>query len=173
MPLPAPKGMPKELKTIGDHIRAWRITNGLFQKDVASILGITEESLVRWERGTTPYMRYMPGIINMIGYVPLPIDTSTLGGKVWYCRCLLGETSREFGRRIPVDASTIRYWEIKKSVPLTHAQKVEEICTEIIDLYLKTQERRLSNSNSENVITTLNKISKKDSVLENDISKIS
>jgi len=124
--------MPKELKTIGDHIRAWRISQGLLQKDVARILNITEESVVRWESGTTPFIRYIPGIIKMIGCVPIAIDTSTLGGKVWYCRCLLGETSREFGKRVPVDASTIRCWEIKKSIPRAHVQKVDRICTEII-----------------------------------------
>lgn len=125
--------MPKELKTIGDHIRAWRITNGLFQKDVAEILGISENSIMLWEvKGTTPFIRYMPGIINMIGYVPLQIDTSTLGGKVWYCRCLLGETTREFGRRIPVDASTIRYWEVKKAVSQKHVKRVKELCESII-----------------------------------------
>ena len=130
-----PKGMPKELKTIGDHIRAWRINQGLYQKDVAKILGITEESVVLWEvGGTTPFIRYLPSIIKMIGYVPLSIDTSTLGGKVWYCRCLLGETSRQFGRRVPVDASTIRYWEKKKIVSPRYAQIVEGICREILDV---------------------------------------
>lgn len=130
--------MPKELKTIGEHIRAWRITNGLLQKDVSRILGITEESVVRWESGTTPFIRYMPGIIKMIGYIPLHIDTSTLGGKIWYCRYLLGETSREFGRRMSVDGATIRYWEKNKIVSTRYAQKVEKVCNRIIESYLKT-----------------------------------
>ena len=76
VPLPKPIGYPKELKTIGDHIRAWRIDNNMTQEDVSKILKVCEDSVVGWEnRGTIPAMRQMPGIISMIGYLPVEIDS--------------------------------------------------------------------------------------------------
>ena len=52
---PKPVSYPKELITIGDHLRAWRLDNGLLQSDVATILGVCEDSIVGWEN-----MRYKP-----------------------------------------------------------------------------------------------------------------
>ncbi len=68
---PKPKSYPKELNTIGDHIRAWRLDNQLFQSDVASLLGVTEESVYNWEKGINPLKRQIPEIAIMLGYVPL------------------------------------------------------------------------------------------------------
>ena len=66
---PKPVGYPKELKTIGDHIRAWRLDNNVLQADVANMLGVCEDTVVGWEvRGTIPKTRQMSGIIHMIGY---------------------------------------------------------------------------------------------------------
>jgi DNA-binding XRE family transcriptional regulator len=50
---PKPKhfGYPIELKTIGDRLMARRMDLGLYQKDVAALLGVTEDTVCYWENG--------------------------------------------------------------------------------------------------------------------------
>jgi len=127
--LPKSESYPKQLMTIGNHIRAWRLNNHLSQANVAKILGVCEDSIVGWEtRGITPTVRQIPGIFRMIGYLPFNIDTSTLGGKIYCYRIMHGLSRNEFGALIPADASSILSWEKGKHVPPKRKyKKIEEI----------------------------------------------
>ncbi|MHB9037748.1 MAG: helix-turn-helix domain-containing protein [Armatimonadota bacterium] len=56
---------------MGDHIRKRRLDLGLLQKDVAKILGVTEASVFYWEtHRASPRGRYIPRIIEFLGYLP-------------------------------------------------------------------------------------------------------
>lgn len=48
MKIQSPK-YPEQIKKLGDHIRAKRLDNKQFQKDVAKIIGVSEESINHWE----------------------------------------------------------------------------------------------------------------------------
>ena len=63
---------PKQLKTLGDHIRARRLDLGLLQKDVAEIIGVTTDTIANWEKNRHHPMRchYMR-INTFLGYSPL------------------------------------------------------------------------------------------------------
>lgn len=64
----------------------------------------------------------------MIKYVPVQIDTATLGGQINYYRYMHGLTPKEFGTLIPADASTIRDWEKgKHSPPKRKQEKIKKI----------------------------------------------
>ena len=39
-----------ELKTLGDHVRARRLDLGLFQKDVAELVGVSTDTVTNWEK---------------------------------------------------------------------------------------------------------------------------
>jgi transcriptional regulator with XRE-family HTH domain len=65
-----PKGYPDTPKTISEHIRKRRLDLNLTQKKLAEIIGVTEASIWNWEHGTKPELRYMPKIIEFLGYVP-------------------------------------------------------------------------------------------------------
>jgi DNA-binding XRE family transcriptional regulator len=120
------KTYPKILKTIGDHIRAWRIKKDLLQTDIAKLLGVCEDSIVGWEiRGTAPSIRLMPPIIKMLGYLPLEIDVSTLGGRIVYFRYMHGMTAKRFGCLVGADPTTVRAWEANNNVP--HCKRKEFI----------------------------------------------
>ena len=55
VPRPKPESYPKILKTIGDHIRTWRIDNHLLQAEIAILLSVCEDTVVGWEmRKTVP-----------------------------------------------------------------------------------------------------------------------
>jgi DNA-binding XRE family transcriptional regulator len=100
------------VETVGDHLRLKRLQLGLFQKDVAALIGVSEDTVTYWERNrTVPLIRYMPNIIAFLGYNPIPIDTSTIGGRIYEFRILNGLTHKTMGKLVGVDASTIGSWE--------------------------------------------------------------
>jgi len=64
-----PKGVnyPKDLNTIGDHIRAKRLDLGLLQKDVAKLIGVSEDCITFWENGRSkPQKRFYLLIIKFL-----------------------------------------------------------------------------------------------------------
>lgn len=123
---PKSKYFPKTLKTIGDHIRAWRIDNKLFQTDIAKLLGVCDDTVVGWEmRNHKPTVKQMPGIIQLIGYLPIEIDTSTFAGKIAMYRYKHGLTPKNLGLLLSADASTVRAWEGGKNTP--HKSRLKDI----------------------------------------------
>ena len=58
---------PKELKTIGDHMRKRRLDLNLMQKDVAEGLGVSECSIWNWENNRNmPQLRYINKIKDFL-----------------------------------------------------------------------------------------------------------
>ena len=61
----------KELKRLGDHIRKRRLELGLFQREVAQRIRVTQGTVYRWEvNETTPPIRSLPRIIEFLRYDP-------------------------------------------------------------------------------------------------------
>jgi len=103
--------IPIEPKTIGDHIRRKRLSMKLFQKDVAARLGVKTPTIWSWENDGGPVeFRYMPAIIEFLGYNPLPPATNWAERLVRHRRTL-GITRNEAARRIGIDPSTLARWE--------------------------------------------------------------
>ena len=111
-------GYPKNIKTIGDHIRKKRLDLGLYQKDVAKIIGVSEATIYNWENRRTlePPVSVYPKIFMFLGYVPydsmMPFCERLV---VW--RKSLGLTQREFARQVGLDTGTILRWEKRKTKP--------------------------------------------------------
>ena len=71
---------PTTLQTIGDHIKKKRLDKNLFQKDVAALLGVKEESIYNWENHRSkPRISYFPKIIKFLEYFPLDLINETIG----------------------------------------------------------------------------------------------
>lgn len=106
-------------KTLGERLLNKRLEKGLFQKEVAVLLGVSEDAYRFWENGSSyPRIKYFPKIIEFLGYVPFEVDSSSsLSGKITLYRYLHGLTYREFGKLFGVDGSTIRSWELEEFVP--------------------------------------------------------
>lgn len=47
------KGYPAKPKTIGEKLIKKRMDMGLFQKDVAKIIGVSTDTITYWEKGRT------------------------------------------------------------------------------------------------------------------------
>lgn len=90
----------------------------MFQKEAASLIGVTESGLVYWERNKNqPQVHLYPKVIEFLGYFPFEIDTSTLGGRINDFRFRNGLSQRKVGKMLRVDGATICSWERNENVP--------------------------------------------------------
>ncbi len=84
---------------------------GLFQRQVAEGIGVSEATIYNWEGNESlPSDRYMPRIIQFLGYDPVPAP-KTLSEKLRHCRQLLGLTLKAMAKRLGVDPTSLRKWE--------------------------------------------------------------
>ena len=109
--------IPVAPQTVGDHIRKKRLGLKMLQKDVAEQLGVDKTSVFNWEANTAvPAVRYMPAIIQFLGYDPLPVAKGW-GERLVRRRTTLGMTQKEAARRLGVDQGTLAKWEQGKREP--------------------------------------------------------
>ena len=106
------KHYPQVLLTVGDHIRRTRLERGLFQSQIADLLGVSEDTITYWENNRSqPQIQWMPVIINFLGYIPISLDTSTLAGRIKNFRLLKGLSHKKMAEILNVEPSTIASWE--------------------------------------------------------------
>jgi len=109
---PLPKAYPKELKTLGDHLRKKRLELGLLQKDVAKILGVSQDTIYNWENNrTSPGFRSIPKIIKFLGYIPYDIQGLSPGEEFRLLRRTLGLSQEKLAKKLGIDPSTLWRWE--------------------------------------------------------------
>jgi transcriptional regulator with XRE-family HTH domain len=126
---------PKELKTWGDHIRAHRLERGLFQEEVAVQIGATEQTITNWELNhTTPEVRFLPSIIDFLGYVPY-WPAHTFAEKLARARLYLGLSRKEMARMSGIDESNLAGWETGRHQPTESS--LERIDRFFVSVYQK------------------------------------
>jgi DNA-binding XRE family transcriptional regulator len=62
----------KLLTEMAKNIKRRRLELGLYQRQVADIIGVREGTIPNWEHGVEPELIHMPAIIRFFGYNPLP-----------------------------------------------------------------------------------------------------
>ena len=63
--------MPREPKSIGEHIRKRRLELHLMQETLAREFGVHIESVKNWERGVhEPNANVLPRVLDFLGYDP-------------------------------------------------------------------------------------------------------
>jgi transcriptional regulator with XRE-family HTH domain len=109
---------PKEINTLGDHIRTHRLDLNLLQKQVAKQIGVDEATITNWERNATvPAVRFIPAIIQFLGYDPLPPPIS-FSERLAAARRVLGLSQRKMAEKLGVDPATIHDWEAGRHRPI-------------------------------------------------------
>ena len=109
---------PKELKTLGDHLRKRRLDLKLLQKDVGQRIGGSVSDVWNWEnKWVTPAVKFIPAIIAFLGYNPMPKPEALSEQLVWY-RTGKGWTQRDFAKALGVDPTTLARWERGERAPL-------------------------------------------------------
>ena len=125
VPKRKPVGYPYNPETIGDHIRKKRLDLKIFQKDVAKILGVTEDCITLWEKNhSEPQIQYYPAITKFLGYFSWVIPETGLGGRIKRYRYENGLSLLEMGKLVGSHQTTVLSWEEGSSKPRAAALKV-------------------------------------------------
>lgn len=110
-PKPKSEQHPKEINTLGDHIRTRRLNLRLIQRQLAEQIGVSGATITNWERNESiPVIRYMPAIIRFLGYDPLP-PASSSHERLAGARRKLGLTQRKMAELLGIDPGTLQGWE--------------------------------------------------------------
>jgi DNA-binding XRE family transcriptional regulator len=114
---PRPSQYPKQINSLGDHIRTRRLDLNLLQEQVADQIGVHEQTISGWERNATvPEVRYMPAIIQFLGFDPLP-PAKSLPNRLAAARRALGLSQRKMAEKLGVDPATLMGWEAERHQP--------------------------------------------------------
>jgi len=126
--MPPPRGYPRELATLGDHLRKARLDRGVFQEEVARELGVSVSTLINWEINHTEVAtRFTPQVVAFLGFDPRPAD-GQLGERIRAQRERQGLSQVALAEKLGLNASTVVAWErgrIKKPFP-TVRRRFEE-----------------------------------------------
>ncbi|MBN1568435.1 MAG: transcriptional regulator, partial [Acidobacteria bacterium] len=121
---PKSKQYPKEINTLGDHIKKRRLDLGLLQKEVAERIGVHTQTITNWEKQRTlPEIRFIAPIIEFLGYDPLP-QPKSFPERLKNYRLKQGLSQRKLAAKLGIDPSTIGNWECWKHRPTKKSQKL-------------------------------------------------
>ena len=114
---PKPERYPKEINTLGDHIRTRRLDPKLLQKQVADQIEVHEQTITGWERNATvPEIRHIPAIIGFLGYDPQP-PAGSIPGRLAAVRRRLGLSQWKMAANLGIDPATLMGWETGRHQP--------------------------------------------------------
>ncbi len=116
--VPLSKHYPKQINSLGDHLRKRRLDLQLLQKEVAEKIGVDTSTIHNWEKQhTQPEIRFVARIIEFLGYDPLP-QPESFPEKLKTHRLRLGLSQRKLAAKLGVDPSTIYHWELGSHKPV-------------------------------------------------------
>ena len=106
-----PKDWTDKPVTLGDHLKKARRERGLLQREVAKVLRVDSMSLVNWEKNRTEVgARFVPAIIQWLGYDPLPTPSS-FGEWIAVARTRRGLARRTLAAALGWDEATLGEYE--------------------------------------------------------------
>ncbi len=77
-----------------------------------------ECTVTNWELSrTNPQLRFIPRLIELLGYAPSVDDGQTLGERIVEYRKTIGLSQRAFAERLGIDPSTLGRWERNERKP--------------------------------------------------------
>jgi len=130
--MPPPRGYPRELRTLGDHLRKARLVRGLLQTQVADALGVDHQTVLNWERNHTRVStRFMPQVMTFLGYDPRE-EPGPLGLRIRALRERQGLSQSALAAKLGLNTSTVNAWErgrVRKLFP-TVRRRFEEFLAE-------------------------------------------
>lgn len=114
--IPDPR-YPKQLRSLGDHLRKRRLDLKLLQRDVGARVGADTKTVANWELNrTAPDLAHLPAIFAFLGFDPRP-DGASFGQRLRRARTAKGLSHRNLAHAIEVDESTVWKWEDGRHQP--------------------------------------------------------
>ncbi|HBG25590.1 MAG: hypothetical protein A2Y10_04940 [Planctomycetes bacterium GWF2_41_51] len=109
----------RPLITLGDHVLKRRLDLKLDRQQTAEMIGTDKLSIANWEHNRSgPRPRYIPKIIDFLGYTPKDLFTpNTFGEEIRVYRQIHGLTQKQMADKIGIDKGTMRYLEKEKHEP--------------------------------------------------------
>ncbi len=105
---PVSKAYPRQVATVGDHIRRRRLDLKMTQKQVAHTIKVDEATIWNWEKNRTkPLPREIPAVISFLGYDPFASEDHDLAGKLLRYRLSIGLSQKGLARLIGIDPATL------------------------------------------------------------------
>ena len=99
---------------------------GLYQREVAERIGVSEASVWNWERGVEPELVHIPKIIAFLGYVPFEYPNDLIG-QLRYFKLVNGMSYVRLGTAMGRDPEQLTDWlskgvrPCKRNVKLIHS----------------------------------------------------
>ncbi len=91
---------------------------GLLQKEVAERIGVNGTSIYNWENNRKkPALRFVPKIIEFLGYVPADEESGSIGERIVAYRRVMGMIQKRLAQKLDVDPTTPGKWEREKGEP--------------------------------------------------------
>jgi transcriptional regulator with XRE-family HTH domain len=108
---PKSKHYPKQINTLGNHIRSKRLDLGLLQKEVAEKIGVDTTTIYNWERQRTePEIRFIARITEFLGYDPFD-EPESFPEKLKIYRLRMGLSQKKLAAKLDIDPGTLGGWE--------------------------------------------------------------
>jgi transcriptional regulator with XRE-family HTH domain len=96
---------------LGDHIRRQRLGLKMLQREVAELIDVNKATVENWEANASqPDFRFLPAVIQFLGYNPLP-PAKTMAEQLVRHRTTLGLSQQDSAERLGVDPGTLAKWE--------------------------------------------------------------
>ena len=113
----------EDLHSLGDHIRARRLSLGLLQRDVATLMDVNPATIANWEKGRTePPVAFLPRIMAFLGYCPYQ-QARSLGERLWLHRTHQGLSHRQLAKLLGVDSGSLSRWETGERRPCRQSRQ--------------------------------------------------
>lgn len=97
---------------------------GLRQQDLACRLSTSVFNIWNWEaNGTSPSFRYLPRLVEFLGYAPFDMSQMTLGQQIRTCRRMLGLSQKGMARCLGAHPDTVASWENDIHQPMGRHRK--------------------------------------------------
>ena len=110
--------------SIGEYIKKHRQELKTTQREVALIIGVSEDTIAYWEKGRfAPRIEHFPSIIRFWGYNPLAFESSHLGGLIYQYRVENGLSYRNLAKLTGLDPGSLERWEKGSQKSLPKSQK--------------------------------------------------
>jgi transcriptional regulator with XRE-family HTH domain len=113
----------EDLNSLGDHIRARRLSLGHLKRDVAARMHVNPSTIANWEKGRTePPVAFWPRIMTFLGYCPYQ-QARSFGERLWLHRTHQGLSVRQLAKLLGVDSGSLSRWETGERRPCRHSRK--------------------------------------------------